>query len=389
MEMVLLASGAFFTLLFVLNNFLQTLRGKVHLRFFGTLLAFIATTLTLVALVQNYTLALPNSVVQPGIWGIALTVIVTGLLVLIFEIRRSERNLIQSRGILGIGMGILLLISTFTVPLIGAFFVAPIESPQALAAAVQAEPLDEAAIEATQAINTYTRLLESASTEMGVPASDLLLRLTSDTTLATIIDERNGDTDAILAAALTNLRADLEAQITAGDLPRLQGTVILANLESDLRARLNSRIPGEQIENLAPIILATATPTATPTEPDTPTATFTPSPTLTPTLTRTPRPTATPTTTRQQFATRTPTLTPTLPDPCLATVDFNLNVRAEPVEDAELVTTIPFNSTVTVFASNDEERTWWFVRFGDDVGWVLGEFITTTRSCDILPVRPA
>ena len=122
MELLLLAAGALFALLFVLNNFSQTLRKKVDLRFWGTLLAFLTTTLAILALTQAYTAPVPNSMIQSGVFAIAAVVIVTDIIILILEILRKPRNLGQSRGILGIGVGVLLVLSTVTVPLLSAFF---------------------------------------------------------------------------------------------------------------------------------------------------------------------------------------------------------------------------------------------------------------------------
>jgi uncharacterized protein YgiM (DUF1202 family) len=383
MELVLLAAGAIFALLFVLNNFLQTVRGKADLRFWGTVLAFLTTVIGVLALVYNSTAPISNPMIQAGVIGIAALVIVTGLLILIFEFRRKPRNLVQSRGILGMGMGLLLILSTVTVPLMSAFFAVPLEGT---AVASSAQVVDEAAINAQQNTRAYTNLIESASVETGVDAADLLLELTGDSTLSTAVAAHSGSADTVLTNALTTTRAEVEALITNGSIPRLQGTLLLANLETELRDKFNTRIASNQMETLAPIILATNTPTPTATEPFTPTPTFTPTATMTITPSRTPRPTDTPTPERDRFVTRTPVPSPTLPNPCLATVDFNLNVRSEPNAEAEVLTMIPFGKAVPVFASNDDQ-TWWYVNYEGQDGWVDGQYITRTAACDSLPVR--
>ncbi|MAS33419.1 MAG: hypothetical protein CL610_05395 [Anaerolineaceae bacterium] len=384
MELLLLAAGALFALLFVLNNFSQTLRKKVDLRFWGTLLAFLTTTLAILALTQAYTAPVPNSMIQSGVFAIAAVVIVTDIIILILEILRKPRNLGQSRGILGIGVGVLLVLSTVTVPLLSAFFAVPLDSPTQITAS-NGEP-DEALIAAEQDTRAYINLINSASAVTGADAGDLLVELTGDSTLQTAIETRDSDVDAVVADALQMTRAELETLIAEGEIPRLQGTLLLANLDADLRNKVSADISSNQIETLAPLILATSTPTATPTEPSTPTPTLTPSPTLTITPSRTPRSTSTPTPTRLRYATRTPSPTPTLPNPCLATVDFNLNVRAEPNEESDVLTVIPFDTAVSVFASN-ADQTWWLVMYEDQTGWVDGEFITLTASCSNLPAR--
>ncbi|MBZ0301049.1 MAG: hypothetical protein K8J31_14975, partial [Anaerolineae bacterium] len=270
MELVLLIVGGIFALLFILNNGLQILRRQIQLRFWGTLLAFLTTIVTLVALVQSLSAPVSNPMIQTGVVSIALGVIVTGLIFLVLEIVRKPRDLVQSRGILGIGVGLLLLLSTITVPLISAFFAVPLDSTESLAVAAN---VDEAAIEAQQTTRAYTNLIESASATTGVNKDEVLLAVTGDTTLTDFVTSKGGDSEAVLNNALIITRAEVESLISEGDIPRLQGTLMLANLEADLRDKLNTRIASSQIETLAPIILATQTPTPTPTEPFTPTST--------------------------------------------------------------------------------------------------------------------
>lgn len=379
MDLLLLTAGGVFALLFVLNNLFQILRGKTELRFWGTVLAFLVLVITLLALTQSYASASPLPLISTGVIGIAVGVVVTGIIFLVIEIVRPQRKLKQSRGILSIGVGILLALSTVTVPLIAAFLSVPLEN-------TAASGVDEAAVAAEQDIRSYTNLIQSASQETGIEAEDLLLELTGNQTLNTLISNQGGDSALILNNALGVTREQVQALIRDGRIPRLQGTLILANLEADLQAKMNAQITSSQIETLAPVILATDTPTPTPTQPSTATPTPTVTPSLTPTFTRTPRPTETPTPTRQGFVTRTPSPSPTLPDPCLATVDFNLNMRAEPSTDADVITVIPFGTAVSVFAAS-EDRTWWLVSYEGETGWVDGEFITRTASCDALPSR--
>jgi uncharacterized protein YraI len=68
-------------------------------------------------------------------------------------------------------------------------------------------------------------------------------------------------------------------------------------------------------------------------------------------------------------------------------VDFNLRLRVQPSRDAETLTIIPFSTTVTVFGRN-ADSTWWYVQHQGQAGWVDGEFITRSVSCDDLPVQP-
>lgn len=385
MEFLLLIAGALFALLFVLNNLLQLLRGRTELKFWGTALAFLVALVTLVAVIYNQTLPVPNPMVQTGTWIIAVVVIVTGIVFLIAEILRKERNLVQSRGILSLGAGILLILGSLLVPFAAAYFAVPLNTPDGgTAVAGEMSPAD---MQASQDTSAYLSLIESASSVTGIDQDDLIVDLTDDTTLAEIIAASGGDETAVLKAALSARREQIETGMADGSISRLDGTLLLTNLEADLREKLDNRIASNHIETLAPIILATSTPTLTATEPFTATPTATVTPSRTPTATRTERPTETPSPTRERFSTSTPTLTPTLPNPCLASVDFNLNLRSEPdAEASEVLAVIPFDTVVSVSGTN-EDRTWWYVQYEGQAGWVDGEFVSTTAACDDLPVR--
>lgn len=117
-----------------------------------------------------------------------------------------------------------------------------------------------------------------------------------------------------------------------------------------------------------------------------PTLTATPFPTFTPTLTRTPRPEATATATRMVFATRTPQPTATLPTPCAALALYNVNLRAEPDTNAELIATLPFDTSL-LLVGRDSASEWWYGSAGDQSGWVKGEFLRLSAACSTLPER--
>jgi uncharacterized protein YraI len=84
--------------------------------------------------------------------------------------------------------------------------------------------------------------------------------------------------------------------------------------------------------------------------------------------------------------TRTPQPTPTLPNPCLALANYNVNLRAKPETDAEVLATIPYNSTVTLYGRNDDSS-WWYGEYEGKAGWVKGEFIAVSDACNDLPEK--
>lgn len=267
MSLLLVAVGGVFALLFALLSIIQTIRRQSRIGFVQLLLAFLALLVPLAGLIMDQLGDEPLPAMTRLALVVAALAVVPGVIVLLLELRRPER-LKTSRGLLGLGVGLLLAISTFTVP------------------------------------------------------------------------------------------------------------VIAENQLAEVRVTPTS-----------PVLVARAEETDSPAEP-TVTLMRTPTPTLTmtPTQTRTPRATPTPSPTRFRFATRTPAPTATLPNPCLAIADYNLNLRAEPDLEAELVATIPYNTTVTLFGRNTDS-TWWYGRYEGQTGWLKGEFLTLSASCEALPER--
>lgn len=265
-DLLLIAVGALFALLYGLNALLQVIRRTPKVGRFALYLAALALALPLVAWVRQASTDQPEALVQPALLVIAAGLGLFSLIALIGEITRPER-LSGSRGVLGLGVALLLALSTFSIP---------------------------------------------------VARQTILAQLPPTPTLPVI--------------AL--------AQVVDG-------------------------------------------PTSTVTPSRTPFPTFTPSPTRTPRpMTATVNATATPI----QFPTRTPVPTATLPTPCVANTQFNVNLRAEPSTEADLVRTIPFGTSVLVYARN-EASTWWFTEIDGQRGWLLGEFLVLSPACTSLPAR--
>lgn len=267
-----MAAGGIFALFYIINAIIQIVRQKTRIGFVQTWLAFLVVLLPVLGLVNNTLSETPIPLGRTLTLGTAAVLIVLSLILMLVELRRPER-LKQSRGLLGIGAGVLVAISTFSVPAIADYAFA----------AVQPTP---------------TPLLVAAG------------------------------------GAETTFEPGAEA--------------------------------------------ATSTPSRTPT----PTATATSTPTRRPTAV------ATATPTRYQFVTRTPLPTATLPNPCLALANFNLNLRAQPEVDAEVLATIPFNTTITLFGRSSDSS-WWYGEYEGNAGWVKGEFLALSSSCDALPERAA
>jgi len=264
--LVLVAAGAIFALLFILVAIINVFRAESRLTFWDTLLAFLVACLPLAGLMNSAMQGVPDSLTVSAVLILAVILGAISLLILVGERARKRLTAKTSRGVFGLGIGVLLAVSTFTVPLTAEQILLP--------ALATATPIDVAALQ----------------------------------------------------------RIDSETAVTGTAFP-------------------------------------TFTPTSSPTA----------------TITRTPRPTETPSPTRMSFASRTPEPTATAVTPCLALALYNLNQRSEPDTNAELQQTIPFDNTVALYGRT-ADSVWWYGEYEGKQGWMMGEYMTLSASCERLPV---
>lgn len=116
MGLLLVFAGALFALLFILVAVIRTLRKVTKITFVELLLIFLSVLLPLGGIIQGSMSDQPDPLpLQFGrLLGIALLVL--GIVILLLELRRAEK-LNHSRGVYAVGMGVLVFISTFTVPI--------------------------------------------------------------------------------------------------------------------------------------------------------------------------------------------------------------------------------------------------------------------------------
>ncbi len=116
MGLLLVLAGALFALFFILIAILRTIRQSTKITFLELLLAFLAALLPLAGVIEGSMSDTPAPLpLRAGmITGVVL--IVAGILTALLELRR-EQKLKQSRGIFSIGIGVLVVAATFTVPL--------------------------------------------------------------------------------------------------------------------------------------------------------------------------------------------------------------------------------------------------------------------------------
>jgi hypothetical protein len=184
--LLLLAAGGLFALLFVLNGVIQMIRRTERIGFWETLLAFLTTLLLLAALLSNAMAATPLPLVQSGVIGITLGLLGLSVLVAIGEFIRRPQRLRQSRGVFGAGAAVLVLLSTFTVPLAAEYFPTPTPLLPAAIASQQAAELDTSItpiLTPTRATATVTSAAASSPTHTPAPTSTATFTNVSTATL--------------------------------------------------------------------------------------------------------------------------------------------------------------------------------------------------------------
>ena len=116
--LLLTAAGALFALLLLLNVLIKTLAGREKVGFIDVFLTFLTTALLVLALIFDFQVsAAGQPLVTNGARIIAIVLAAFSLIIMLLELRRPQR-LRDSRGLLMLWSGLLIVLSTFTVPLI-------------------------------------------------------------------------------------------------------------------------------------------------------------------------------------------------------------------------------------------------------------------------------
>lgn len=399
--------GAIATALFILNNIVRTALRRKKISFWEMTNAFFVALLPAIALILDNLANPAFDTLEQANFLIIIPLMISHLGLTVVEGFRPQ-GLRYSRGILGLGLGFLLLIATATYSFI---------SVQAELASLDRDIIptpvnsNESRDPCTVAGEAFIRnVILDLAEATGMEAEVVLFEIGVDRSVS--IGERvtaNGGDVELFIQGMTQLIVDsVRDLLSRGCIEQAPASAILIAAPSFIRQSIindfeSSANPllqflddfNNQLESSdIPAPAQTATirafqeflaqrPTATATI----TLTFTPSSTPTPTITRTPRATDSPTPTRIRFTTATPTLTATLPNPCLATSLYNVNLRDYPaLEESRVLATIPFDTVLTVYAPNPD-KTWWYTDYNGTVGWLSGEFIRLTPACNNLPPR--
>lgn len=117
MVILMVIMGAVFGLLFLLNSIRRAIQGSEKVSFFETLLAFLALVFPVLALVNNNASTQPLRMVNMAAIGLGVIMVVVSIITFLIERRNTGRKLSQRRGVLGVGLGLLIVAATFIVPI--------------------------------------------------------------------------------------------------------------------------------------------------------------------------------------------------------------------------------------------------------------------------------
>lgn len=237
------------------------------------------------------------------------------------------------------------------------------------------------------AVNALLALVACASICVGTLGGSLLGTLGTRAILAALIGGIVSTLAGIAIFAVERHHEGFDPGVSIGLLCAGTGifALVCAVILPVLPTQLSLPAP-----TLIPTSTATALRTALPTRTPRITSTASPLPTLTTTPTRIPSLTVTPTPGVPILPTSilpSETVTPTTV-PCTVTVNRNVNLRRGPSAETELITTVPFETVLSV-TLRSQDKQWWRVVYNGQVGWLNGEFVTPDPACRQVPTAAA
>lgn len=407
-------AGALMPLPYAVYAVIQAVRGKVRITGLGTLLAYLAVLVPLIIIAIQTVNDVEPAILTVAAIASGAVVVLFSIILLIRELRRSDRALGQSYSVLGLGVGVLVIAGTLLTPLVldqvttllGA--TTPTASTSATGETARNGAFAGQELTADMASSPLVQVIAGQS---GLTGQAVIEQLQAGKSISELVGAGGGDLTAVTAAFTTAVEQGITdgtipaqmterfggtsgfvEQLVQGGLPAQFGQALLASVLSggvaapaaDMttvdqttgsserpagfpQAPAGFNMPGGSNDSIGAAAQPEATATASPTATQPPTAT--PLPTQTPWPTSTPFPTFAPTSTTAPVAA------------CNVLINFNLNLRASPSADGDLLLTIPYGTIVS--ASDHNADGWWQVTYEDVTGWVSGEYVTVMAGCGL------
>lgn len=424
----LIALSAVFGALSGANALIKTLVLRTRAGYVDMTLIFLAVLPAVAAVVRTYSTDAPDALV--GTYALLLAGAVGaahGLTALLELLRKPRWN--GSRGLLGVFAAVFLAVASLGVPIGWAFTALEADpaEPTPATVAQAAETTAEAAAtpDAEERFaNLFRSILKSGADATGLDELAIIDQLEGGTTFAKVVTDNGGDLEVVIDEIAAIMRTTLREFAAEGAINPIQAALALSQMETFIRFMVNSDItqlgdrlgaatpePNATPRSLRALYETPAAPAASPASAVALAPTLAPTSTLAPTATPTaarlatntaiPAPTATrtpaaasATPTRFTFSTRTPLPTATPVTPCLASVEFNLRLRARPETASDTLTVIPFGTAIELFGRGPDsdspvpDEFWWQTEWEGQRGWVDGQFMIVSRACASLPLLP-
>ena len=441
----LILPGAFLSLPYILYAVAQAVRGQFRVGKWGTSLAYVAVIVPITMLALDSININSQPLLTAAILANAVIVLAISAVLLVMDMRRPQRDLNHSLGVLGLGVGSLLIIGMFTTPVILSQFpdsAAPTRIETATGRVARSTedatnaPADRDSNSAVSPnLDTDADFQAILETATGLAFENILSQIDEGTSLAGLVELGGGDMDVVMTAITETLEqgiaegavpqrileqfgsdaASLAAQMVNGELPsqvvtRIIGGILPSgDIDTAVPGGRGSR-PGDGETGAARDQSATiqdieredgALPTVEPTQFNAETSTqvdaFSVETIYVSTFDGAQHAAGINSEAlssvdsaielvsaigpREVEATVIPVI-----KTCLVTVNYNLNLRAGPSTEDEWLLTIPYTSVIQTTGQNSEG--WWLVSYAGQSGWVSGEYLTASPSCSTLPMLP-
>lgn len=233
MVILLIVMGIVFSLLFVINSLLRAVQGREKVSFFETLLTFLALVFPLLALVTNNDSSSPLPLVDRAAIGLGVALIVVSVVTFIIERRKTARPLAQQRGVLGVGVGLLMVAATFVAPVAAKF-----QQPAHLPAAVSANaPLNSGNVNVAALLNSPTPVVVQPTALAPTQTLDIvLLQMSATPTRFPSPQPTPTNTPFIIATTTSGTSADVDQNVEQVSESSIAGCMAVVRQNVNLRS---------------------------------------------------------------------------------------------------------------------------------------------------------
>jgi len=200
-------AGVLMPLPYIVYAVIQTVRGKVNITGFGTLLAYAAVLIPLIIIAIQTVNDVEPAILTVAAIASGVAVAIFSLILLIRDLRRPDRTLNQSYGVLGIGVGVLVIAGTLLTPTVleqvsSLMGVSSANTTAATAAAAGGGNFAAGNFQAPEltADMASSALVQTIATASGLTGEAVIEQITSGTSIQAMVSNGGGDVAAVTSA---------------------------------------------------------------------------------------------------------------------------------------------------------------------------------------------